>query len=192
MKKKFTDDEQLFEAIIKGDKQAIEQFREDKITPLTYLALEYIGNKQDARGIAINAFYKTLQSGVAFESLNHIYNYIRGRVRFACLDYIKGLPGYIPIEDVEHTLISEQDFEAKMIKAEYYYALYKQIKKLPSKTDRDILLKTLEGKNPVEIAREIGRTDRYVRRRLESLGKKIRNELIANKIITVLFLLLFI
>jgi hypothetical protein len=53
-------------------------------------------------------------------------------------------------------------------------------------------LKTLEDKKPVEIAGEIGRTDRYVRRRLESLGKKIRNELIARKIITVLFLLLFI
>jgi RNA polymerase sigma factor (sigma-70 family) len=188
-------DNQLFDAIINNNEQAIRQYHDDIIPPLCGFAYKWIykDNKEAAADIATDAFCDTLKSGVKFDDLKHVTSYMYINAGFKCGEYNKKkkkmLPPNRPLEDVEYTLLDDQNLEDDVIRSEFFKAILMQINNLDREKDRKLLLLSLRSFKPVEIARQLGLDDEYVRTRIKDLAKKIRNELITKKIITFLFLL---
>lgn len=195
MRNRFNDDNQLFDAIMDHNEQAIKQYHNTIIQPLYGFAYKRINNKDAAFDIATDAFNTTLQSGVKFISLKHIAHYMYNNARYKCKDYFKRkaipLPD-VPLENIEDTVAGDENVEDDITRSEYRKAIYKQIDALPGEKDRCILLLTLQSKKPAEIASELSCSDEYVRNRLKRLAEIIRNELINKKIIIglILFFLL--
>lgn len=196
MNEKFSNDDELFAAIMNNDEQAKRVFHSRVIQSLYWLAFKFVNNKMEAEDIASLAFSRSLTSGTQFNDLKHIIYYMRKAVRFACLDHLKkhkNDPSYhVPIEKLEEELANDQNIEEDFIRAEYLQAVYAQINNLPDEQDRRILLLTMDSRSNEEIGEAIGRTPRYVRDRRNVLVKILRNKLIDNDIISVLLLLLLI
>jgi RNA polymerase sigma-70 factor (ECF subfamily) len=189
MKKKFKDQIQLFEAIVNNDQQAIKQFYDHIIEPLSGFIRKTINNKEDAEEIAADAFVESLNRIDKCRNLKHLKCYIFIRARFKCQDYHKKTTIPIkPLEDVERTEKCDQDIEGDIFKEEVAKAVLTQINNLDRKIDRQIMLLSLAGIKTSEIALQLGYSEEYVRNRRRKLLKDLRNDLINKKIITVLVL----
>ena len=192
MKKTFINDDDLFAAIMKGDEQAKKQLYETIGPPLYGFALKWVKNKEAAEDILALAFSKSLSGAIPFDNLKHISCYVFNAVRWGCLDH-KSIPSYyIPLDKIEETIAGDEQIEEDYIRFENRKAVFAQINALPKESDRRILMLTMAGKKPVEIAAETGLSAKYVRRRIAALATIIRNELLIKNIITVLLLLMFI
>jgi RNA polymerase sigma factor (sigma-70 family) len=196
--RKYATDDELFNALMNNDEQAKKQLHKDKIRLLYWLAFRIVKNKEEAAYIARYAFSKSL-SGGPFKDLEHLIRYMKRAVRYASLDYLKGLnaaktiPAYkiVPLENEEDELAAKQQIEDDFTKAERLKAVYAEINNLPD-LERRMMWLSLEGKKTAEIAEELGCTPREVRDKLRTLPEIIRKALINKNIITVLFLLFFI
>lgn len=192
MKETFNNDDELFKAIMKNDEQAIKKYHDDIYPALRGFAHKRVKDLEAATDIATDAFCDTLKSGYKFTDLNGITWYLYNNARFKCRDHNKKKvsPQDSPLDDEKFLVADAAQFENDVIWAEFRRITYEQIKGLPRDIDRDILMLALKGYKPVEIAKQIGTYDEYVRTRIKNLAKQIRNELIDKKIITVLILLL--
>jgi RNA polymerase sigma-70 factor (ECF subfamily) len=197
--KRYGSDYELFQALIDNDQDAKEQFHKT-IGPVLYLiAFKKVKDRDAAFDIATEAFIRSLEKGGPFNDLEHVTRYMYNAVGYEFLNYLrrakakKNNPSnkVVPLEKKEEAIGDELTIEAEITRAENRKALHAQIAKLPE-MDRRILILTLENKTNDEIAEELGCTTRYVRDRRNKLARDIRNALVANKIITVLFLLIFI
>jgi RNA polymerase sigma factor (sigma-70 family) len=197
--KKYDTETDLFEALMRKDELARKQLYYEKIRLLYWLAYQFIKNKEDAEYCARLGFSKTLASNEAFNDLEHVNNYMCKAVKFACLDHIKSLkaqkaiPAYnvLPLDQEEEALADERRHDNDLIRLEFLEAVYAEIERLPTLA-RQMLLLFLADKKTAEIAEELGCTPRQVRDKLRALPTTLYKALINNKLISILFLLLFI
>jgi RNA polymerase sigma factor (sigma-70 family) len=192
MKETFSNDDELFRAIMNNDEQAIKKYHDDIYPALRGFANKRVKDLEAATDIATDAFCDTLNSGYNFTDLKGITWYLYNNARYKCQDHKKrkAPANDSPLNDDEVLDADALQFENDVIWSEFRMIAYEQIKALPRKIDRDILIQALKGFKPVEIAKQLGTYDEYVRTRIKDLAKQIRNELIDKKIISVLILLL--
>lgn len=192
MKETFNNDDELFKAIMNNNEQAIKKYHDDIYPALRGFAIKRVKDIEAATDIATDAFCDTLNSGYRFTDLKGITWYLYNNARYKCRDHKKKKlsPYDSPLDDEEVLDVDALQFENDVIWSEFRMIAYEQIKALLRDIDRDILMLALKGFKPVEIAKQLGTYDDYVRTRIKDLAKQIRNELIDKKIISVLFLLL--
>jgi RNA polymerase sigma factor (sigma-70 family) len=192
MKETFNNDDELFRAIMNNDEQAIKKYHNDIYPALRGFASKRVKDMEAAADIATDAFCDTLNSGYNFTDLKGITWYLYNNARYKCRDHNKRKASvHDPLLNDEEVLDENAlQFENDVIWSEFRMIAYGQIKALSRDMDRDILMLALKGFKPVEIAKQLGTYDEYVRTRIKNLAKQIRNELIDKKIILVLFLLL--
>lgn len=182
---------ELFKAIMEKDPLAIKQYHKKIFRLLFKLAYNWIPNKAEANDIVSMAFARSLSGDTPFNDLDHIKNHMCQAVKWACQDKLKkaGQVKNVYVDNMDEIYKRELQFEHDYIDATYVDLIYAEINSFKKPLDRKILLRTMASFTPAEIARETGKTPKYIQRRLKKLTDIIRNQLNNKNTITVLLLL---
>ncbi|MGV3763193.1 RNA polymerase sigma factor [Parapedobacter sp.] len=140
----------------KGDPAALEAYFNKYKRRLHYFATSFLlkHNEEQVEEIVLDSFVKLWQRRARFESEEKIKAYLYIVTKNACLSFMNSAHAKqrFDAEISADLLIEEPESHAKLIKAELFEMISKEIHKLPKTQQKVIQLSHYEGKNPSEIS----------------------------------------
>lgn len=125
---------------------------------LCYFAYRYLRGKEEAEDVVQDVFTGLLEARREFEDEEHLLRFLYVSTRNACLNQLKlkeiheeVLEKVAPKEEV-----SEDEFFAKVVRAEVYREIMAAIDELPRECGRVFRLTCVDGLGNEEAARQLG------------------------------------
>ena len=169
--------------VLDGDVNAFEELVKAYETKVYNLALQMLGNKQDAQDVTQEAFIKAYNSLSSFRGESRFSGWLYRIVSNMCLDFLRkksrGKPGSLTVEDDDGEEIQldlpdtsqapEEVLEKKLTRD----AVRRGLASLPPDARQILLLREIEGLSYEEIGETLGLESGTVKSRLFRARKKL-------------------
>jgi RNA polymerase sigma-70 factor (family 1) len=185
-------DTELIPALHKGDPAAFEAIYHHFIGPLHFFLGRMVKDEAAAEDIAIVTFSKVFKKNTDFHSVGTLKSYLYTIAANAAIDHARRQKrrerayenfNYLPKEEMENA-------ELVYIRSEAIKAIHQAMETLPEKSGQVIRMIFVEGKKLQEIAEELAISYNTVQNHRKRGLELVRNELIRNKLLAALSLLL--
>ncbi|WP_262244940.1 RNA polymerase sigma factor [Parapedobacter soli] len=145
----------LNEVVVKfqrGDVLAFKKLFESLSRQMLYVTQGIVKDTQTADEIVSDGFLKLWEARRQFNNINSVRAYLYVLIRNASLNHARAVQQrikYTPLE--EHVVVSEPEALVKIIKAEFYQAVYRELTYLTRKQEAVFRLSVIEGRGTEEI-----------------------------------------
>jgi RNA polymerase sigma-70 factor (ECF subfamily) len=191
MVKRLTD-KQLLKGLSNGDPFTYNYVFRKWYSRLCFVALKFVGSKEDAEDIVTNTFTLFYQSGNKFDHVENFEGYLYSSVRNACLEHLRKMKSQSS-KQMEYAYLQEIDeetIENITIKAELINEIISEVKRLPD-TYRDVFeMSFLQGLKNEEIARVLNLSPDNVRQRKTRALQMLRMRLSQEGLLTLYVIVL--
>jgi RNA polymerase sigma-70 factor (family 1) len=167
-------------AFQQGEEKGFDFFFRELFPSLCFFANHMLNNRCEAEDIASSAFIKIWKKHSIFNNAKSIRSYLYQIVRNDCLSFMqqKNRVAKVQKEIGYLTVFNYEDnYEANIIRAEFYADLYSAIKSLPKECSKVFTMLYIDGKTVKEISRELNLSPSTIKtqksRGLNVLRKKI-------------------
>ena len=167
-----TNNEEIVDALIKGDEATFATVYKSYFTPLINYATSIVTDQETAYEIVQNLFVTLWENRKKFVRDKSFLAYIYYSVRNRSLNYLRDTRS-VSIEGFEKQ--SEEDFLSEIMEEEVYKELYAAVQKLPDRC-RQIFLLKLDGKENHEIAALLQISEETVRSQLRRGRELLQND----------------
>lgn len=148
-----------------NDNRAFDQLFDQHFRALCYFAGNLVGDKEEAKDIALNSFTKLWTRREYFDTILSVKAFLYITTRNACLDYLRSLQrednrkkelAYLQPE-------AEETIKNQAIESEVLQKIYNEVKNLPRKCRQVFQMSYFEGLSTHEIATSMNLSESTVR-----------------------------
>jgi len=167
-------------AFQQGEEKGFDFFFREFFPSLCFFANHILDNRCEAEDIASSAFIKIWKRHSQFNDAKNIRSYLYQIVRNDCFSFLQQKNRSAKVQkEIEYLTVAnfEDNYEADIIRAEFYSELYLAINSLPKECRKVFTMLYIQGKTIKEISKELNlslstiKTQKY--RGLVILKKKI-------------------
>jgi len=141
-----------------GEEKGFDFFFRELFPSLCFFANRMLNNRCEAEDIASAAFIKIWKRHSQFNDARNIRSYLYQIVRNDCLSYLQQKNRSAKVQkEIEYiTVVNFKDnYEADIIRAEFYAELYLAINSLPKECRKVFTMLYVHGKTVKEISKEL-------------------------------------
>ncbi|HEY2722955.1 MAG TPA: RNA polymerase sigma-70 factor [Chitinophagaceae bacterium] len=153
----------LFFAFRNGEEKGFDFFFREYYAALCYFAFRITNDKMVAEEIAEESFIKLWERHANFESAGALRSFLYTTTKNACLNEKRREASSRKRESIVAATIDEDNILQKMIESELYHEIFIAINTLPPKCSQIFKMLYIEGKDYLQIARELNLSINTVR-----------------------------
>lgn len=177
-------DDQLWQAIQRGDHSAFKLLFVKYYTPLCEYGLRYLPNEAAVEEVVADAFLKLWQKRLSLTITSSLQAYVYRMVKHQMLGYLRTARDTFATQPLEETALQTPTADlnpfGQLTHQEFLHELEEKINQLPEQRQRIFRLNKLEGWSYAEIAQRLNLSEKTVKNQVFRAVQYLRGTDIAS------------